>query len=139
MSSNTAACQKLGILCVWSWSSQDVSRIPGLPEVPPAGIHSPGVFVIPRPAIQGSHWPEGAACSKPSCQSRASLQTRRPKRGGVGAARRRQKARLHPRPLSTALPADPQFGPLAGWEGFPTLLLSPALLLTVSAVEDQAL
>ena len=68
MSSNTAACQKLGILCIWSWSSQDVSRIPGLPEVPPAGIHSPGVFVIPRPAIQGSHWPEGAACSKPNCR-----------------------------------------------------------------------
>lgn len=85
----------------------------GFLRFPPLGSTALGhLSALPQP-FRGATGLRVLPAPNPVVESRASLQTRRPDRGGVGAARRRQKARLRPRPLSTALPADPQFGPLA--------------------------
>lgn len=88
------------------------------------------VFVVPPPAIQGSHWPEsapltrsGLQCRLLQTQSRASLRTRRPDRG------RRLICTLGPSPRCwQQTHSSGRRSSFHSPEDLPLSLLSPALL-----------
>ena len=141
MSSNTAAWQKnrdpLCLVMVHPRRVQNTWASSGTPhwDPQPWGICHPSS----RP-FRGATGLRGLPDPNPVVESRASLQTRRPDRGRGRGGGRRLVYVLGPSPQHCQ-----QTHSLGRWlsiwqpQEFPTLLLPPALLLTVFAVKDKAL